>query len=143
MQLNYNTTVHTSTMFTPFELVYGFQSEVPSALRDTPTVLYNYDDYVLELKSRLQSSHEVAREKLISSKEKSKLYYDKKSETPDVQVRQKVLVFDETVRRGRSRKLSPQYIGPYEVLAVEGVNVVIKKGRATQKVHVNRVRPFF
>jgi hypothetical protein len=139
----YNTTVHNSTMFTPFELVYGFQSEVPSALREPPTVLYNYDDYVLELKSRLQSSHEVAREKLLSNKEKSKVYYDKQSETPDVQVGQKVLIYDETVRRGRSKKLSPQYIGPYEVLAVEGVNVVIRKGRATQKVHVNRVRPFF
>jgi len=97
----------------------------------------------MELKGRLKSSYEVAREKLLSSKEKSKVYYDKNSETPDVQVGQKVLIFDETVRRGRSRKLSPQYIGPYEVLAVEGVNVVIKKGRATQKVHVNRVRPFF
>jgi transposase InsO family protein len=34
----YNTTVYTTTTFTPFELVYGFRSEVPSALRETPTV---------------------------------------------------------------------------------------------------------
>ena len=128
----YNTTAHTATTFTPFELVYGFKTEVPSALREAPTVQYNYDDYVTELKGRLQSSQEVAREKLLSSKERSKEYYDKNSETPDVQVGQKVLIFDETVRRGRARKLSPQYIGPYEVLAVEAVNVVIKKGRATQ-----------
>ena len=40
-----------------------------------------------------------------------------------------------------SRKLSPQYIGPYEVLAA-GVNV-IKKGRAAHKVHINRIRPFY
>ena len=37
------------------------------------------------------------------------------------------------------KKLSPQYVGPYEVLAVDGVNVTIKKGRTTQKVHVNIV----
>jgi len=139
----YNTTVHTTTTFTPFELVYGFKSEVPSALREVPTVQYNYDDYVTELKGRLQSSHEVARQKLLTSKERSKVYYDKDSELPDIQVGQKVLIFDETVRRGRSKKLSPQYIGPYEVLAVEGVNVIIKKGRSTQKVHVNRIRPFY
>jgi len=139
----YNTTVHTTTTFTPFELVYGFKSEVPSALREVPTVQYNYDDYVTELKGRLQSSHEVARQKLLTSKERSKVYYDKDSELPDIQVGQKVLIFDETVRRGRSKKLSPQYIGPYEVLAVEGVNVIIKKGRSSQKVHVNRIRPFY
>jgi hypothetical protein len=64
------------------------------------------------------------------------------SETLGVQVGQKVLLFDETVQRGRSKKLSPQYIGPSEVLAVEGVNVV-KKGRTAQKVHINGIRPFY
>jgi len=41
------------------------------------------------------------------------------------------------------KKLSPQYVGPYDVLAVDGVNVTLKKGRTTEKVHVNRVRPFY
>ena len=44
---------------------------------------------------------------------------------------------------GDLKKLSPQYVDPYEILAVDGVNVTIKKGRTTQKVHVNRVRPFY
>lgn len=30
------------------------------------------------------------------------------------------MLFVETVRTGRSKIMSPQYIGPYEVLAVEG-----------------------
>jgi len=97
----------------------------------------------MELKGRLQSSHENARQRLLSGKERSKQYYDRGSDLPDIQAGQKVLISDETVRRGRSRKLSPQYLGPYELLAVEGVNVIIKKGRATQKVHVNRVRPYY
>jgi hypothetical protein len=70
----YNTTVHTTTIFTPFELVYGFKSDVPSALSVVPTVQYNYEDYVMEWKGRLQSSHEVARQKLLTSKERSKVY---------------------------------------------------------------------
>jgi hypothetical protein len=123
--------------------VYGFKSEMPSALREAPTIQYNYDDYLAELKGRLQSAHEVARQKLLASKEKSKLYYDRNTKELDIQVGQKVLLYDETVRRGRSKKLTPQFIGPYEVLAVEGVNVVIKRGRASQKVHVNRIRPFY
>jgi len=39
--------------------------------------------------------------------------------------------------------MSPHYIDPYEVLAVDGVNVMTRKGRATQNVHVNRIRPFY
>jgi hypothetical protein len=86
----YNTAMHTTTSFTPFELVYGFRSEVPSALRVAPTTQYNYEGYLT----------------------------------------------------GRSKKLSPQYIGPYEVVQVERVNV-IKRGRSAQKVHINRIRPFY
>jgi len=37
----YNTTVHTNTVFMPFELVYGFKSEVPLAFREAPIVQYN------------------------------------------------------------------------------------------------------
>jgi hypothetical protein len=52
----YNTMVRTNTAFTPFELEYGFKSEVPSALREVSTVQYNYDNYLTELNGRLQSS---------------------------------------------------------------------------------------
>jgi hypothetical protein len=123
--------------------VYGFKSEVPSALRETPSAQYNYDDYLAELKGRMQSAHEVARQKLVIKKEKSKEYYDKGSKPTEIQVGQKILLYDETVRRGRSNKLSPQYIRPYEVVTVEGVNITIKRGRTTQKVHVSRVKPFY
>jgi hypothetical protein len=109
-------------------------------LQETSSVQYSYN-YLTELKGRLQSVHEVARQKLIL--EKSKAYYDKDAAEREVQVERKVSFFDETVRRGRSKKLSPQYIGPYKVLAVNGVNVTIKKDRTAQKVHVNRVRPFY
>ena len=105
--------MHVTTAYTPFELVYGFKSEVPSALREILNVQYNYGDYLAELRGRLQSTHEVARQKLISSKERSKEYYDTNSETMEIQTGQKVLLFDETVCRGRSKKLTPQHVGPY------------------------------
>jgi hypothetical protein len=101
----YNTTVHTATGYTPFELVFGFQSTLPSTFHETPNPQYNYDDYVMELKSRLQTAHDVARQKLVTAKQKSKEYFDTKAKEIQIDIGDKVLLYDETVRRGRSKKI--------------------------------------
>lgn len=54
-----------------------------------------------------------------------------------------MLLYDETVRTGRSKKLSSQWIGPYEVTGRDKVNAMIKKGRNVIKVPVNRLKPFY
>ena len=138
----YNTSIHTATGYTPFELVYGFRSNMPSALQENPDMQYNYDDFLAELKSRLQSAHHVARERLINRKEKSKEYYDRDARETTLKVGDKVLLYDETVRRGRSKKLSSQWLGPYDIISIDRVNATIKKGRHRQKVHLNRLKPF-
>jgi hypothetical protein len=88
----YNTTEHSATGYTPFELIFGHQSTLPSALTDDPGPQYNYDDYVTELKNRLQTAHQMARETLVSSKTRSKDYYDKKAESPNLSVGDKALL---------------------------------------------------
>jgi len=60
-----------------------------------------------------------------------------------LQVGDKVLLFDETVRRGRSRKLSAQWIGPYTIMEIDKVNATISRGRKVTKVHVNVLKPFY
>lgn len=139
----YNVTTHRATGYTPFELLFGYRARVPSSLQEQPTPRYNYDNYVDELKGRMQVAHAVARDKLIASKARSKADYDKKIVPIAVKEGDRVLLFDESVRRGRSKKLSAQWIGPYIVLAVNGVNATIKRGRNSVKVHVNRLKPFY
>jgi hypothetical protein len=73
----YNISEHSATGYTPFELVFGHPSSLPSALRSEPSPRYNYDDYVSELKGRLQTAHYVANKNLIANKVRSKDYYDK------------------------------------------------------------------
>jgi len=139
----YNVTTHRATGYSPFELLFGHRARIPSVLRAQPTPRYNYDDYVSELKGRLQSAHAIARKTLLQSKERSKVDYDKKVVHITPHVGDKVLLFDESVRRGRSRKLSAQWVGPYVVLAADGVNTTIKRVCSMVKVHVNRLKPFF
>ena len=59
-----------------------------------------------------------------------------------LQVGDKVLLFDKTVRWGRSRKLSAQWIGPYTVTEIDKVNATITRGCKVTKVHVNHLKPF-
>jgi hypothetical protein len=60
-----------------------------------------------------------------------------------LQVGDKVLLFDETARRGRSRKLSAQWIGPYTKTEIDKVNATITRGSKVSKVHINRLKPFY
>jgi hypothetical protein len=107
------------------------------------TIRYNYDSYVQELQSRLQSCYGVAKSNL-NVKEISKEYYDRSTNVPLFAVGEKVSLHDEKIRRGRSAKLSPPYIGPFEIIAVEDVNVTLKLPKnKTLRVHCNRLKSFF
>jgi len=108
----YNTSEHSATGYTPFELVFGHPASLPTARSSEPSPQYNYDDYVSELKGRLQTPHLVAKKNLIASKVRSKDYYHKGTEVMKIEVGDKVLLYDKTVQRGRSQKLSSQWIGP-------------------------------
>jgi hypothetical protein len=77
------------------------------------------------------------------SKRKSKECYDEKAEALKLRVGNRVLLFEETVRRGRSRNLSAPWIGLYTITDVDKVNATIAKGGKLTRVHVNRLRPFY
>jgi len=55
----------------------------------------------------------------------------------------KVLIFDETVRQGRSRKLSSQRIVPLEVIEFNKENITTRKGLKLIKLYVNRLKSFY
>jgi len=75
----YNVTTHRATGYTPLELLFGHRARVPSSLMEKPTPRYNYDDYVSKLKDRMQTAHEIERDKLVESKTRSKQDYDRKT----------------------------------------------------------------
>lgn len=141
----HNTTPYGSTNFTPFELMFGRIAYFPGYLQKEPSsAFYAYESYLQELKARLQSSYTLARNKLESSKLKSKEYYDKTVHTPPFKVHDLVLMKDFSVRRGRSRKLESAYTGTYKIKRTEGTNVVLEGKRSKEiKVHTNLLKPFY
>jgi hypothetical protein len=120
----FNTTPHTATGYTPQELLFGRKPNIPGILQSEPAeTQYTYDNYVKELQSRLQSSYQTAKANLELQKELSKEYHDRKVNTPLFTVADKVVLQDLKVRRGRSAKLSLPFIGPYEIIDIDDVNV--------------------
>jgi hypothetical protein len=124
--------------------MFGKKPNIAGTLqKETPGVQYTYN-YIRELQSRLQFSYELAKSNLITKKERSKEQHDKTVNIPLFSVGDKVLLHDEKIRRGRSLKLSPPWIGPYEIMEIDDVKVALKLPRnKTLNVHANRLKPFF
>lgn len=134
----FNSTPHTSTSYMPFELVHGFKPNLPSSLKSPIEPCYNYDDYALELKFRLQNSWKIARENLIHRKLKVKESFDKSSNLVNFKIGDKVLLRNET-----RKKLDPVWEGPYIVTEVNSnVNSTIKIRNKCKIIHNNRLKLF-
>lgn len=133
----YNTTPHSTTNYTPHELVFGFPAIIPSNLSAPPQVSYNYENYAAELRARLQHSHSIARTNIIASKEKSKLLYDRDVASVTFYVGDLVLLRNEA----RENKLAPIWTGPFEVMETNSLeNTSIKIKNKVKTVHNNRLK---
>lgn len=142
----HNTTVHSVTNFTPFEILHGFKAKLPSSFvkeqKDAP--FYATDDYVAQLKNNLTQSYKIVRENLIKGKNHNKEYYDKTLNEVTFKVGDQVQLLNENVRQGRSKKLGPQWIGPYVVTNTIGdTNYEISKGRKTMIVHGDKLKNYY
>jgi len=136
----YNTTVHTSTKYTPYELVFGKKPIIPSAFLQAPEPLYNYDDYALDLKRVMQETHRTARDNLIEKKNTNKKYYDQSTNPLELHVGDKVLLKEQN----KKNTLCSNWTGPYEITMIhDNENITIKKGRRDYRIHVNNTKKYF
>lgn len=132
---SYNTSVHSSTKFTPYELVFGKQCNIPSNLTTSLDPIYNFDNYAVELKYRLQKSQMDAKNNLFNSKLVRKSKYDSSINPITYKTGDQILVKNESFN-----KLEPLYLGPFQVVMEISPNVVVLVKGKEKIIHKNRTR---
>jgi len=133
----YNTTPHTAFnfKFCPFELVFAKTPNIPEFLLDNKVEpIYSFDDYAKEIKFQLQQTNKLAQDFLLNSKNRNKNIYDKKINSQNFKINDKVLL-----RNENKNKLYELYSGPYVINEVQSHNLtLIDQNNKVYKTHKNR-----
>ncbi|CAF4948550.1 unnamed protein product [Pieris macdunnoughi] len=136
--LTYNITPHTTTKYTPYELIFGHKPYIPnSVFEEEPTT---YLDYIKMLQHKLKFSREIALQNITKSKETSKSYYDSHTKPPP---RYKPGDYVYIKNHLRLRKaLSPIWKGPYKIIMVNNnhtATLLINRKHVTH--HFDQMKP--
>lgn len=136
--LAYNTNVHTTTNFTPYELLFGHKPYLPDSIYDSVPDS-TFPEYLKVLQHRLKLTRQKAIKNINRSKASSKTYYD--SRTRPAQYRVGDYVYLKNHLRLR-KALSPLWKGPYKVIKILGNNtltLLINRRHVTH--HYDEVKP--
>jgi hypothetical protein len=133
----YNTTPHSVTKYTPYEVLFGRLANLPGKLQQMPQPLYNFDD-VLDIKSKMQSCQHIARERLMKFKEEQ----TRKVKSNEYEFKENDLAL---LKVETKHKLEPLWKGPFEIQKIQRPNAIIQGigKRKKQEVHMNRLKPYF
>ena len=145
----YRTSIHDTTGFTPFHLVFGRTPNLPVDLmlgRFDQDELPEYPDFVQDLHGKLKESFSIANKRLSDANARQKKAYDKRCHGVDFKVGDRVWLYVPAVKPGKTKKLSSLWRGPYTVLdRTSPVNYKIQLigGTACLIVHRNRLKPCY
>ncbi|XP_077550628.1 uncharacterized protein LOC144163779 [Haemaphysalis longicornis] len=130
--------------FSPFEMIYGRHVRGPlSVLRELWTNEKMDDEvrttygYLVDLRTRLEETCQLAHDKLENAHLRQKKYYDRKCRPRKLRVGDKVLILLPT----DSNKLLMQWKGPFKVVeAKNDIDYMIDVGGKTKVFHVNMLK---
>ena len=142
----YNTSVHASTGYTPFYLMFGRQASLPIDLMygTGENNELSTSDYATQLKMSLDEAYRIAREKLCTSHRRQKECYDKRIHGKPFKESDLVWSHSPVVLRGQSKKLHHPWTGPFKI--VEQISESdykirnVQRKKKLQVVHFDRLK---
>ena len=153
--LAYNSSVHESTGFTPYRLMFGREAILPLdavlKLETSPPQrgVQSYPDYVVQQKKQLEETEHLVRENLKRAQKTQKAYYDTRCHGQRFHVGDRVW-YPNRARTGRKKFIKP-WCGPWKIVkALSDVTYRIEEEtkkagqrRNSKVVHFNYLKPCF
>jgi hypothetical protein len=139
---------HCSTKYSPYYLVYGRDRRLPIEDDWKPNLGNKnlgddeYEGHVTVLAQRLRDANKTAGQQSKLSHDTAKRYYDRQTKLEQFSTGDFVYIHDSTYKRGKAKKFSYQYRGPFEI--EQKISSLIYKVRLTDGtftiIHVNRLK---
>ncbi|CAF1281573.1 unnamed protein product [Rotaria magnacalcarata] len=136
----YNTGVHKSTKFSPYELVYGRPARLPIHAQSTQFTFNKPIDYFEQLKKTLRIFHQASKNNILLQQQASQTYYNRHRLNPHLAIGDKVL----TRIFGSRAKLDPKFSSiPKIVVETRHPTYIVEdeNTHVRSQVHINDLRP--
>jgi len=144
--MTYWASVHTSTQYTPFYLLFGHEVRLPVEVMfgRQPNHQPEVSEYIRELRDTLEEVHEHARKHLQTAQKRQKDHYDQRIAGEQIEIGDRVFLHDPALKKGQTKKLHSPWQGPYIVITKIGdVTYRIQaedNPRKRKVVHFNRLK---
>ncbi|KAK3739259.1 hypothetical protein QZH41_000260 [Actinostola sp. cb2023] len=116
----FRSSIHTSTQYTPYSLLFGREMRVPLdvMMGETPTTSQssNYGEHDTNLKSTLTNAYQAVRTHLSAAQRRQKEYFDKGVTQTKYEPGDQVFLFNPQLKVGEASKFHRNWKGPYVVL---------------------------
>ena len=145
----YNSSVHPTTGYTPFYLMFGCNTRMPIDLMygSCPTEVNqpsNANEFVAKLQDRLQKAYTRVRDTMVHQLDRQKELYDERIHGKPLKRDDLVWLHSKVIPRGVGRKLHRPWTGPFRVVKRLSDSVYRLQNSSSSRhqltVHFNRLK---